>query len=141
MAGNLATPALSNFDIESLADGDMEVDVSWPGMDNSVDLRSIRVRWIRRTDGNATTAPVKATAEGWAESTTLQTVAPFMYKDVVTTIGSGTLRRVTGTANINNLEITGGIISDTDGTDGTNGTGDSDFDDAVVWAMARLEVA
>ena len=28
MAGNLATPTLSNFEIESLANGDMEVDVA-----------------------------------------------------------------------------------------------------------------
>ena len=140
MAGNLATPTLSNFEIESLANGDMEVDVDWTGMDNSVDLRSIRVRWIRRTDGNASPAPVKATAEGWAESSTLQTEGGFNYKDYVVDISSGVLRGVENNIGIDNFEIAGGF-SNANPAVGTNATGDSDFANAVVWAMARLEVA
>ena len=95
--------------------------LSWPGMDNSVDLRSIRVRWIRQ-DGRRMPrpAPVKATAEGWAESTTLQTVAPFMYKDVDHHYWHrATLRRVTGNMPTSIIwRSSGGIISDTDGTNG-----------------------
>ena len=63
---------------------------------------------------------MKATAEGWAESTTLQTrVSDFNYKDYVRHhIGSGVHCGVTrGTCAINNLgDHRRQFISDTDGS-------------------------
>lgn len=128
MAGNLARPTLDNFDIENLSTGDMEVDIDWVGQENHIDLHQVRYRWIRRTDGTASPPPAQATAEGWAESSTLATVGMFQYIDR-TVLTDTAHEAVTGAVDYDDVEIA------------ADGNGNSSFANAVVWCMARLEVA
>ena len=123
MAGILATPTVDDIQVVNAATGSLTVDIEWTGEDNSVDLNQIRTRWIARTDKASQPAPVKATAEGWAESTTIQTQGAFRYIDTIENATSGQM-------------ATSGTIEETDEAV-TQGA----FSNATVWVMSRLEVA
>ena len=123
MAGVLAEPTVSDITVVDPATGSLTVDIAWTGQENSIDLSQIRTRWIARTDNASSPAPVKATAEGWAEATTLQTQGDFVYIDTIEAATSP------------QMAVTGDIREDDEAV--VNAA----FANATVWVMSRLEVA
>lgn len=123
MAGFLAAVVVSDLRVIDASTGQLQVNITWTGQENSVDLHQIRSRWIGRTDKASRAAPNKSTAEAWAESTGLGTQGDFRYIDTIERATAGQ-QATSGTITEQNEEVTNVA-----------------FSNATVWVMARLEVA
>ena len=138
MAGRLGFDETANvntteIDLDSLDfqvnTGMITVDLTWEGQDNSIDLQTLRVRFIVRDDGTASPEPNRDTIEAndgptqdWRESTILRQTGDFWYIDVV---DSATSTQMSTT----------GIQREDDVT-----TTQDFFINKTVWMMGRLEV-